>query len=45
MQRKDGDWEASDLSKKGMQGKGQGGAARRLEIDDWYDTAKKEGKL
>lgn len=45
MQRKNGDWEGSDLSSRGLQGKGQGGASKRLELDDIYEKAKKEGKL
>ncbi len=45
MQRKNGDWEGSDLSSRGLQGKGQGGASKRLELDDVYEKAKKEGKL
>lgn len=45
MQRKGGDWEGSDLKSKGLQGKGQGTASNRLDLDDLYEVAKKEGKL
>ena len=45
MQRKNGDWEGDDLTSKGLQGKGQGGPSKRLEIDDIYDRAKRDGKL
>lgn len=45
MQRKNGDWEAKDLMDKGLQGRGQGAASRRLAVDDIYEKAKKEGKL
>ena len=45
MQRKDGDWEGTDLKKKGLQGRGQGAAAERLKIDGIYDKAKAEGRL
>lgn len=45
MQRKDGDWEGNDLKKKGLTGKGQGEASKRLKVDDIYEKAKKAGKL
>ena len=45
MQRKNGDWEGADLESKGLQGKGQGAASKRLRVDDMYEKAKKEGKL
>ena len=45
MQRKNGDWEGSDLKTKGLQGKGQGSASDRLRIDDVYEEAMKAGKL
>jgi hypothetical protein len=45
MQRKNGDWEGSDLQSKGLQGKGQGSASQRLNIDDIYEKAMKAGKL
>ena len=47
MQRKNGDWEGSDLSKKGYTGKSgsQGEAGKRLRIDAFYEKEKKEGKL
>jgi len=45
MQRKDGDWEGNDLKKKGLSGKGQGAASKRLSIDNLYDNFEKEGKL
>ena len=47
MQRKNGDWEGGDLSKKGYKGKegSQGEAGKRLRIDGVYDKAKKDGKL
>lgn len=45
MQRKDGDWEGKDLAKKGLEGKGQGTAYKRLELDGFYEKAKKDGKL
>jgi hypothetical protein len=45
MQRKNGDWEGSDLADKGLAGKGQGAASKRLKLDNIYDKAKKEGKL
>lgn len=45
MQRKNGDWEGSDLSAKGLVGKGQGVASKRLKFDDMYEKAKKAGKM
>lgn len=45
MQRKDGDWEGNDLKKKGLMGKGQGAASKRLDIDNIYDDFEKAGKL
>lgn len=45
MQRKDGDWEGTDLKKRGIVGKGQGQASNRLKIDEVYDDAEKQGKL
>jgi hypothetical protein len=45
MQRKDGDWEGKDLTKKGLKAKGQGEASVRLKVDDIYEKKKKEGKL
>ena len=45
MQRKDGDWEGTDLKKRKMQGVGQGQAGKRLFIDNIYDKAKADGKL
>jgi hypothetical protein len=45
MQRKDGDWEGKDLTSKGLTGKGQGSASKRLALDDDYEKKKKEGKL
>ena len=45
MQRKNGDWEGKDLKAIGLQGKGQGVASERLEIDDLYEKKKKAGKL
>lgn len=45
MQRKDGDWEGLDLTKKGLKGTGQGVASKRLAIDDVYEGAQAEGKL
>lgn len=45
MQRKDGDWEGSDLKKKGLAGTGQGAAAKRTTLDNIYSVAEKEGRL
>ena len=46
MQRKDGDWEGSDLKKKGLAtNKGQGAAGKRLDLDNLYDEADKKGLL
>jgi len=45
MQRKDGDWEGKDLIVKGLNGKGQGAASKRLQLDNDYEKLKKEGKL
>ena len=45
MQRKGGDWEGADLSKVGLEGKGQGKAEKSLKIDKVYEKAKAEGKL
>jgi hypothetical protein len=45
MQRKDGDWEGSDLKKRGLVGKGQGEGQKRLAVDGIYEKAKAEGKL
>jgi hypothetical protein len=45
MQRKDGDWEGSDLKKKGLTGQGQGQASKRTNLDDMYGVAEKEGRL
>eukprot|EP00601_Ochromonadales_sp_CCMP2298_P007001 CAMPEP_0173202746 /NCGR_PEP_ID=MMETSP1141-20130122/19139_1 /TAXON_ID=483371 /ORGANISM="non described non described, Strain CCMP2298" /LENGTH=191 /DNA_ID=CAMNT_0014128135 /DNA_START=65 /DNA_END=640 /DNA_ORIENTATION=- len=45
MQRKNGDWEGNDLVTKGLAGKGQGSASKRLQLDNVYEKAKAEGKL
>lgn len=45
MQRRGGDWEGSDLAKEGLKGTGQGVAAKRLNVDDAYEVARKEGRL
>lgn len=46
MQRKDGDWEGSDLKKRGLAtNKGQGAASSRLALDDLYEEADKKGLL
>jgi hypothetical protein len=45
MQRKNGDWEGTDLKSKGLQGKGQGEFSKRNEIDNVYDGLQKAGKL
>jgi len=45
MQRKNGDWEGSDLKTQGLQAKGQGVGSKRLVVDDVYEIAKKAGKL
>lgn len=45
MQRKNGDWEGSDLKNQGLQAKGQGVGSKRLVVDDVYEIAKKAGKL
>jgi hypothetical protein len=45
MQRKNGDWEGSDLKNQGLQAKGQGVGSKRLIVDDVYEIAKKAGKL
>ena len=43
MQRRGGSWEGKDLDKLGLKGRGQGKAQKRLELDDFYEKAKKEG--
>lgn len=45
MQRKGGDWEGKDLSQLGLEGKGQGTASKRVDLDNIYEKAKAEGKL
>lgn len=45
MQRRGGSWEGKDLKKLGMEGKGQGAPQKRLELDNFYEKAKKEGRL
>lgn len=45
MQRRGGSWEGKDLDKLGLKGRGQGKAQKRLELDDFYEKAKKEGRL
>lgn len=45
MQRKNGDWEGNDLKAVGLQGQGQGSAAKRLDIDDLYEGMAKKGSL
>jgi hypothetical protein len=45
MQRKNGDWEGKDLKQLGLVGKGQGTASKRVNLDNLYDDAAKEGKL
>ena len=45
MQRRGGSWEGNDLKKLGMKGRGQGAPQKRLELDNFYDKAKKEGRL
>jgi hypothetical protein len=45
MQRKGGDPEGNDLKKKGLFGRGQGGASERNELDDYYENQAKAGKL
>jgi hypothetical protein len=45
MQRRGGDWEGRDLKQIGLEGKGQGQAYERLNLDDVYEKAKAEGKL
>merc|ERR1712185_836489 len=40
-----GSWEGKDLDKLGLKGRGQGKAQKRLELDDFYEKAKKEGRL
>lgn len=45
MQRKGGDWEGTDLSKKGLEGKDQGQSAKRSKTDDVYDNYAKQGLL
>lgn len=45
MQRRGGSWEGNDLKRLGMKGRGQGAPQKRLELDNFYDKAKKEGRL
>lgn len=45
MQRRGGDWEGSDLSKVGLEGKSQGKAEKSLKLDKVYEKAKADGKL
>ena len=45
MQRRGGSWEGNDLKKLGMKGRGQGAPQKRLDLDNFYDKAKKEGRL
>lgn len=45
MQRRGGDWEGTDLKSKGLEGSGQGEAAKRNKIDNIYEGLQKEGKL
>lgn len=45
MQRRGGDWEGNDLKNIGLEGKGQGQAAKRLKVDNLYEVAEKEGRL
>lgn len=45
MQRKNGDWEGKDLKGLGLQGKGQGTASKRVNLDNLYDDAASQGKL
>ena len=45
LQRRGGDWEGADLKDRGLKGFGQGQAYERLDLDEMYETAKKDGKL
>lgn len=45
MQRKNGDWEGSDLKMKGLTGRKQGQAFQRLPTDNMYDDMKAKGLL
>jgi len=45
MQRFGGSADGADLKAKGIVGKGQAAASKRLSVDDKYDQLEKEGKL
>lgn len=45
MQRRGGDWEGKDLSKKGLVGVDQGVPYKRLDTDDRYDYYESIGLL
>lgn len=45
MQRRGGSWEGNDLVKLGMKGRGQGAPQKRIDLDGFYEKAKKEGRL
>jgi hypothetical protein len=45
MQRRGGDWEGTDLKKKGLTGSDQGTPYKRLDTDDRYDDYGAQGLL